>query len=158
MKMKPFIKNRESNIESVIRYYLLFLPPRGVKSILDIGCGTTAPYRGLLRKRCERYTAFDIRLGKRVNVTGDLCSLPFKNKKYEWGWCVETIEHLKQKDQQKAIDEILRVCKNAVVTFPTPSHPSFDKDPTHNEVILDFSGWIDKSTKTGRCIFIRGAL
>jgi len=35
------------NVEKVIRYYLSFLPPRDVESILDVECGTNAPYGGI---------------------------------------------------------------------------------------------------------------
>lgn len=149
------IKSKPKSVEKVIRYYLLFLPPRGVNSIIDIGCGVTAPYRGLLKARCKRYLSFDINRSAKVNVVGNIINLPFKNKSFEWGWCSEVIEHLKPIYQRKAIKEIERVCSNIVITFPTPKHLSFNEDKTHNEVIYEFKSWVDKSTKTGRSIFIK---
>ena len=39
------------NVENVIRYFLRYLPPRGAESILDIGGGCVAPYKGVLITR-----------------------------------------------------------------------------------------------------------
>lgn len=153
--MKELIEARTTNREEVIRYYLTVLPPKGVKSILDVGCGITAPYSGILKARCEKYTGFDIRHGEKVDMVGDICDMPFRDKEYEWGWCTETIEHIDPIQQQIALSEIVRVCENVVITFPTPLHESFYGDPSHHEVKLNFDGWINKSTKTGRCIYIK---
>ena len=50
------------NVENVIRYFLTYLPPRGTESILDIGGGSTAPYKGVLQTRCTKYRNLDISL------------------------------------------------------------------------------------------------
>ncbi len=151
------------NVENVIRYYLCFLPPRGRKNILDIGAGITAPYRGVLQTRCDTYKTLDIRespLG-RIDYVCDLTEgTSFKDDTWEWGWCVETVEHIPQDKQVIVVNEIIRICRNVVFTFPTPKHESFHDDPGHNEVIVDFNKFnnkfniVDKTTKTGRAIFV----
>lgn len=158
------------NVESVIRYYLKFVPPKGTKSILDIGAGRSTPYRGNLRARCDRYVAFDLRSSPRIDVVGDARKMDmFKDREFEWGWATEILEHFDAENQKIALDEWLRVCKNLIITFPKPEFHSEDKgikvgsffdDPGHHEVVVDFSGYKDRyviedeSTKTGRAIYI----
>ena len=60
------------NVENVIRYFLTYLPPRGAESILDIGGGSTAPYKGVLQTRCTKYKNLDIRQGDRVEAKGNM--------------------------------------------------------------------------------------
>lgn len=149
------------NAEKVIRYYLSFMPPRGCESILDIGAGKSVPYKGVLQTRCKKYVSCDIRKSSKVDYEVDITKqLPFADKSFDWGWSIETMEHIPQKLQKKAFEEIIRVCKNLVMTFPTAKHPTFDKDPGHTEVIInpndyiDKLNFIDKSTKSGRNIWI----
>jgi ubiquinone/menaquinone biosynthesis C-methylase UbiE len=143
--------------EGIIQYYLCFLPPRGVESILNIGGGTTDPYRKMLKPRCGKYANLDKRPGINVDFVCDILDgTPFRDKEWTWVWCSEVIEHIPQNKQQQFVDEIVRICKNVVFTFPTPKHPSFHLDPEHVEVIADFNypGFdVDyRRTKTGRCI------
>lgn len=150
------VKNHK-NVEKVIRYYLLFMPPKGSKSILDIGAGVSAPYKSLLSNRCEKYTTLDIRDGADIVVDlAEGCML--KDKSYEWAWCTETLEHISPDKQTAFVKEVMRICENAVFTFPTPAHPTFLADPGHQIVNVDFLelGYniLDKSTKTGRNILI----
>ncbi len=149
------------NAEQVIRYYLSFMPPRGCESILDIGAGMSVPYKGVLQTRCKKYASCDIRPSDKIDYNIDLTEgTLFKNKQWDWGWCIETMEHIPQELQKKAFEEVLRVCKNVVFTFPTPKHWTFHGDPGHVEVIIkpeDYKSkfnFIDKSTLSGRNIWI----
>lgn len=153
------------NIENVIRFYLIYLPPRGCESILDIGSGINMPYKGVLQTRCINYKSLDIRQNtnpkKQIDYICDLTQgTQFKNKKFHWGWCAETLEHIPPKLKTKVFEEILRICKNVVFTFPTPKHPTFYDDIGHTEVKINPLNYIkkfnftDKSTKTGRNIWI----
>lgn len=150
------------NEESVIRYYLKFLPPPNTKSVLDIGAGTRAPYKSILQGRCTQYWAVDIRPGNQVDQVVDMTQrTSFQDNQWEWGWCSEVLEHIPPPLKQAFLDEALRVCQHLVVTFPRPWHPSFADDPGHSEVTLNMvqlysHAWDieDKSTKTGRAIFI----
>jgi hypothetical protein len=149
------------NVEQVIRYYLGFLPPRDCESILDIGSGTDAPYRSILKNRCKRYAALDIRPGPLVDYVADCTNMRdlFDDNEWQWGWCTETIEHVPPGQKENAVIEIMRVCENCIFTYPTPAHPSFYLDPGHSVVKVDFRELfrdshfvIDNSTKTGRAI------
>jgi len=145
------------NVEKVIRYYLLFMPPKGCRSIIDIGSGITSPYKGLLKNLTGKYVSLDIREG--ADITADLTEKSnIPDKFFEWGWCSEVIEHVEKEKQYAFVNEVMRICENAVFTYPTPLHPSFLLDEGHHEVVVDFGGLgynvIDKSTTTGRNIYI----
>ena len=150
------------NVEKIIRYYLLFLPPRGCKSILNIGCGLSDPYGGVLKTRSENYGALDIRSAPNVDYVLDVCDMKiFKDKEWEYGWCVETLEHILPELKEKAVKEIMRVCKNCIFTYPTINFEKFYTDVGHTEVKIDWlklfgetHNIIDKTTKTGRAIII----
>lgn len=146
--------------EKVIRYYIRFLPPYDTTSILDIGAGVRLPYRGLLKARCKEYYSLDIRKSEDIDFHLDISQPTFlADYQFEWGWCSEVIEHITQDRQEFAVKEVLRICKNAVFTYPTPKHPSFDKDSDHKIVIVDFDAlkYLKVKaypTKTGRNIFV----
>jgi SAM-dependent methyltransferase len=159
------------NFEKIIRYYLLYLPPRGCKSILDIGCGITGTYRCMLKPRTEKYIGVDVRPSKLVDIVADIEDMHmFNNNEFEWGWCTDVIEHIDPDKKEKVVKEIMRVCKNCVFIYPLPSLHSNDKnvkinsfydDPGHTEVKIDWNNIfgqnfhvLDKSTKTGRGIII----
>jgi len=125
-----------------------------VKSILDLGCGRTAPYKGILKNRCSRLVSCDLRAGPKVDKVADIRKLPFADKEFEYVWCTETLEHIPQEDQETAFQECLRVGEHGTITFPTPIHPSFAKDPGHRLVTIDFGKYpVSKhATQTGRVI------
>jgi hypothetical protein len=152
---------QHKNVEKVIRYYLNFLPPRGVDSILDIGSGVTTPYKGVLKNRCYHYRNLDQRKSENINYVFDVTKkTPFKDKEFEWGWCSEVVEHIPKKLQKKFVKEICRICKNVVFTYPSPEHPSFSADPGHVEVKVNFKKFSRdfdiyvRKTLTGRNIVI----
>jgi hypothetical protein len=152
--------DHHKNIENVIRYYLKFLPPKDSESIIDIGSGITTPYRGVLSNRTKDYTSLDIRKSSRVDYIADIRSVPMKDKSYQWGWCVELLEHLSTKDQEMAMSEMIRICENLIIAFPTPEHENFSDDPSHQKVEIDFLKYKndfnieDHTTKSGRAIFV----
>ena len=153
--------SKHKNVENVIRYFIGFLPPRGAESILDIGGGCSAPYRGVLQTRCKVYKNLDIRSGERVDYICDIIKgTDFEDKQWDWVWCSETLEHIPQTDMKKFVDEVCRISKNVVWTFPLPHAPAFSDDPGHSEVIVDMQSYekdfqvFDKTTKTGKGIWI----
>ena len=152
--------DQHKNVEGVIRYYLKFLPPKNSKSIVDIGSGITTPYRGVLSNRTKDYTSLDIRKSSRVDYIADIRSVPMKDKCFQWGWCVELLEHLSKEDQERAMSETIRICENLIIAFPTPEHENFSDDPSHQKVEIDFMKYKDKfniedhTTKSGRAIFV----
>ena len=127
--------SHHDNAEQVIRYYLLFLPPKGADTILDIGSGCSAPYKGILQNRCKSYKSLDIRKGPNVDYVCDLVEgTKFPDNKFHWGWCVETLEHIETENQAKAVKEMTRICKNVVIAFPTPRNENFYGDIGHHVV------------------------
>ena len=172
--------NKHKNVENVIRYFLLFLPPKGRRSILDIGSGVSCPYRGVLEGHYTdgvysgrlgaggKYAALDIRgAPPNVDYVMDLTEgTPYENNEWEWGWCSEVIEHIEPEKKKIFVDEALRICENIVFTFPTPKIAEvFYDDPGHTEVKIDFQQEyssthkiIDKSTQNGRAIIIMNKL
>ena len=172
--------NKHKNVENVIRYFLLFLPPKGRRSILDIGSGVSCPYRGVLEGHYDdgvysgrlgaggKYAALDIRgAPPNVDYVMDLTEgTPFEDNEWEWGWCSEVIEHIEPEKKKTFVNEALRICENIVFTFPTPKLAEvFYDDPGHTEVKIDFEQEyssthkiIDKSTQNGRAIFIMNKL
>ncbi len=151
------------NVENVIRYFLNYLPPRGANSILDVGGGSTAPYKGVLQTRCRKYKNLDIRPGEKVDYCQDVIEgTDFKDKEWDWIWCSETLEHIPQQYMKTFVDEVCRIGKNIIWTFPLPHAPAFVDDPGHSEVIVDMQSYdkdfivFDKTTKTGKGIWIFG--
>ena len=149
------------NVENVIRYFLIYLPPRGADSILDIGGGCNAPYRGVLQTRCKKYVNLDIRPGEKVDVVADIIDgTEFEDKQFDWSWCSETLEHIPQEYMKTFVDEVCRISKNVVWTFPLPGSFAFSDDPGHSEVIVDMQSYekdykvFDKTTATGKGIWI----
>ena len=130
--------HEHKNVENVIRYFLLFLPPKGRKNILDIGAGTSCPYRGVLSTRCGEYRALDVRGAfPKVDFVMDLTEgTPFEDNQWEWGWCSEVVEHIEPDKKKMFVDEALRICENIVFTFPTPKlEEVFYDDPGHTEAV-----------------------
>jgi hypothetical protein len=152
------------NEEQVIRYYLGFLPPKGLGSILNIGGGPNDPYGGMLKTRCSRYMNIDIRPGRKVHKVIDITErTEFQEKEWDWGWCTEVLEHLPPTEKLNSACELMRICKNITFTYPTPSHESFLLDPGHTEVKINWQSIVDldkgftiedHTTKNGRAIII----
>tara|TARA_R100000458_G_scaffold57040_1_gene62639 strand:+ start:450 stop:1088 length:639 start_codon:yes stop_codon:yes gene_type:complete len=152
---------KHKNVENVIKYFMGFMPPRGADSILDIGGGCTAPYRPILQTRCLKYRNLDIRPGEKVDYIQDIINgTEFEDKQWDWSWCSETLEHIPQEHMKTFVDEVCRISKNVVWTFPLPHAPAFDDDPGHSEVIVDMQSYekdfqvFDKTTSTGKGIWI----
>tara|TARA_Y100000361_G_scaffold138747_1_gene141213 strand:+ start:44 stop:682 length:639 start_codon:yes stop_codon:yes gene_type:complete len=152
---------KHKNVENVIRYFLRHLPPRGVDSILDVGGGCSAPYKPVLQTRCLNYKNLDIRPGDNVDYVCDIIKgTEFKDDEWTWSWCSETLEHIPQEHMRSFVDEVCRISKNVVWTFPLPHAPAFDDDPGHSEVIVDMQSYekdfqvFDMTTKTGKGIWI----
>jgi len=154
--------------ESEIMYYIGKLSihiPKQNESILNVGSGIGMqhrnhhPYEHNLKKRCNRYVSVDKKEG--ADVQCDVTEgLPFKDKEFNWAWSSEMIEHISQDKQKLAVDNILEKTKNAIFTYPDPEHPSFDADPEHTVVVIDWNDYKHLfkvshiKTKTGRNVVI----
>lgn len=126
----------------------LELIPRdeGEKTVLDLGCGVTTPYRQFLEK-LGFYVALDIRASKRVTLVADCRMIPIRDKSIDFLWCSELIEHLDRSGQERTVGEIIRVLRGrAVITYPTERHVNFPKDPTHKPVEIDWEKIVEPRT------------
>lgn len=157
----PMDVSYHGNRESIIRCYFRVFPPRGIASILDIGSGRTAPYKGVLSSRCSEYHALDIREGPKVDTVADMTEgAPFPDGRWEWGWSSECLEHIPPPLQERFSAEVLRICRNVTFTFPTPAHPTFWGDPGHNRVGVNWKAYKERfnlwdfSFKTGRAVVV----
>ncbi len=86
-----------------------------IRTIVDVGSGSLgiAPY--LKRSVTGVDVAFrgpSSRFLKQVKGHAD--RLPFKNKSFDVGVCVDTLEHIPKKRRKKVISELLRVTKKKV--------------------------------------------
>jgi glycosyltransferase involved in cell wall biosynthesis len=117
--------------EGIQRPRLLLIPKEcEPKTVLDIGCGKTQPYKPYL-EGLGAYTGIDIKGGNGV-IQADACALPFNDKEFGFVWMSEVLEHIP--DYKKAIAEAKRVGVHGAITFPTPLNHNFVADPEHIEV------------------------
>lgn len=73
--------------------------------VLDLGCGTSAPYAKYFPNRI----GFDAVSGGGVDIVGDAHRLPFENDKFDVILCTEVLEHIHS--PEIAISEMKRVLK-----------------------------------------------
>ncbi len=119
------------NREGVQQPRLMLIPKEcEPKTVLDIGCGLSQPYKSYL-ETLGAYTGVDIKGGDGV-LQADACALPFDDKEFGFVWMSEVLEHVE--DYEKAISEAKRVGVHGCITFPTPANHNFALDPEHHEV------------------------
>jgi hypothetical protein len=63
----------------------------------------------------------------------------FKKNQFEWGWCVETLEHIELCKQYDFVQECIRICRNIIFGFPTPGTKNFYSDPGHSYIKILWS-------------------
>ena len=93
--------------------------------ILDAGCG-----EGILvekyRSKGFDITGFDFNYSSKYVKNGDIRAIPFKNQEFGVVLCLDVLEHINLSDQEKAIDELIRVTKNkGVIIFGLPNLAHF---------------------------------
>ena len=84
-------------------------------SILEIGVGS-----GVLRMMLKdflqyEYESMDINKALNPNHVGSILEMPFPNAKYDTIGCFQVLEHLPYEDFEKALSELFRVAKKAVI-------------------------------------------
>ncbi len=132
-----------------------------IKSILDVGCA-----KGYYLKAIHDYNEVfeNIKL-KGIDISewavknanpdikefievGDIRKLSFENQSYDLILCKDTIEHLSEKDVNKAISELCRVSKRYILISVMTMKVYWDKDITH-QTIKDIDWWTNQFYKYG---------
>jgi len=134
----PVLKDLEKrikepkNCEGMVPWKLYFIPKEcSPDKVLDIGCGTTQPYRDALQGLGE-YVGIDIKKGPNV-VHMDAHNLRFKDKEFGFVWMSEVLEHVE--NPKRVLEEAKRVGVHGVCLFSTPADCTcFDADPEHRVV------------------------
>jgi ubiquinone/menaquinone biosynthesis C-methylase UbiE len=114
------------------------LIPKGVKSLVDVGCGNgmflnylqkiRADLELLVIDRSETALSF-VNTQKKV---GDIISLPFEDNSFDCVTCLEVIEHLPHNIYEIALKELTRISKKYViisVPFNEKIEDSYNKCP-----------------------------
>lgn len=117
-KYLPVYLEKMKAIEGILRKF-----PQ--KKILDAGCG-----EGILvekyRKKGFDIAGFDLNYSSKFVKTGDIRAIPFKNQEFGLVLCLDVLEHINLSDQEKAIDELIRVTKDkGVIIFSLPNLAHF---------------------------------
>lgn len=123
--------------------HLSFFPKIKNKVILDLGCGY-GDFSGFFSKYCKEVYAIDIDPfnirntylagNRKKNIfysVADATNLPFKNSTFDFVWCNQVIEHIK--NDTKVFKEVHRVLKeNGLAYFTTPYAPLRKQFAPHN--------------------------
>src|SRR6186997_2442925 len=84
------------------------------ENLLEIGKGSGL-VSTVLKSRGVDVTSLDIDPGVHPDVVGSVLALPFEDKKFDVTLCAEVLEHLPFEEFPKALSEIRRVTRRAVV-------------------------------------------
>jgi len=125
----PGEKERVEEIKNTI--------PLNIESVLDVGCGNGFFINSLKEGRRQYKNLVGLDLSKEAlkhvkteKKLGNISNLQFKNNAFDLVTCLETLEHLPQKDFKRGILELQRVSKKYIlITVPN------DDDLEHSLVM-----------------------
>ena len=126
--------NEHKNVENVIRYFLLFLPPRGRRSILDIGSGVTCPYRGVL----EGHYVDGVYQG-RLGIGGKYRAIDIRGAPPK----VDYVMDIVLDDEKKSISGAIKKDKLLSANYKKYKSKTL-KYPNDKEALVDFYDKFDK--------------
>ncbi|NOY35618.1 MAG: class I SAM-dependent methyltransferase, partial [bacterium] len=110
-----YFENYDHKARWLSYYYQIREIKKGEKVLeIGIGNGTVADY---LRKRSSIVT-MDIDKELNPDIVGDVLNIPFENKEFDVVLCAEVLEHLPFEYFEKALKEIRRVGKRAIISLP----------------------------------------
>jgi len=129
-------------VERVMRWADRRLP-RQLGNVIDIGCG-----RGKLivklDGRYEKYTGIDVAKNQIEKMKQqyprhefqfmNMCDMPFEDDTFDYGFCIDVLEHIPPEFAKLAVQEMQRVCKNLVVNISC--RLAFHKDQTGRNLHL----------------------
>ena len=136
-----------------------------IKSLLDVGCGkgyylkAIHNYKKILAAEIGTITIQGIDISEwavknsdpevRPFITvGDIKKIQFGNQSFDIVLCKDTIEHIPEKDIEKAITELCSVSKCYILISVMTMKVYWDKDYTH-QTIKDIDWWTNQFYKHG---------
>lgn len=127
-----------------------FMNTLGVKSVIDIGCGTGLSMNYFLSKGCEvlglegAQGAIDASIIKEKIVLHDFANGPYiPQKNYDLAWTAEFIEHVEERFIPNFV-EVFQKCKYIALTYATPGQGGYHHvNEQHPEY------WIEKIQSFG---------
>ena len=133
-----------------------------IRSVLDAGCGKGHHIKAI-NKYKESLPSIEVMQGidisewaiknaddsikERVSV-GDIRNIKFNNQSFDLVLCKDTIEHIPEKDINKAISELCRVSNKYILISVMTMKVYWDKDYTH-QTIKDIDWWMNQFYKHG---------
>lgn len=115
----PLFEYRALKYEHLDRWISYYRQIHGLlafkpESILEIGKGSGL-VGTVLKFRGANVQSLDIDPGLHPDIVGSVTSMPIEDKKFDVTLCAEVLEHLPFEDFPKALAEIRRVTRRAVV-------------------------------------------
>ncbi len=98
--------------------------PKNYK-ILDAGCGEGFLVEKFRKQGYQNFYGIDKNYSSPYVRKHDISKLPYKDKSFNVVLCLETLQYLSFKNQEKAVNEIKRVLKDygvAIITIPNQKH------------------------------------
>ncbi len=98
--------------------------PKNYK-ILDAGCGEGLLVEKFRKQGYKNFYGIDKNYSSRYVKKSDVSKLSYKNKSFDIALCLETLQYLSFKSQEKALNEIKRVLKEdgtVIITIPNQKH------------------------------------
>ncbi len=89
--------------------------------ILDVGSGSTSP----LRERGFQVLSIDIRHERGLDIIASATHLPFRNQTFDCVTAVDTIEHIKYNEREKALADMKRCGEKVIIHTPLQDGKTF---------------------------------
>ncbi len=85
-------------------------PPGARFTVLDVGGSG-----GMLADFLEEVRVVDLHAGADVQIVGNACRLPFRDRAFDVVTCLDVLEHVPEESREKLLDELFRTARRAVI-------------------------------------------
>lgn len=116
--LSGFKKFLSWDADIALRYYpvVKFIKKNNCGAILEVGCGS----RGLAVYVNKKVTGLDldyggVKLENLEEVLGSSGNSPFKNNEFETVLCLDVLEHIREDQRLKTIEELFRVSSKFII-------------------------------------------
>lgn len=126
-----------------VRKFTSFMKPNS--KVLDIGCGNGKNIKYLqdngMKVKGIDFSSKLVEICQEKNldvIEADMRNLPYQDNTFDYGICIAALHHLQEeKDRIKALEEMIRVCKDGAEILVTVW--SVEQDSTSNEKHRNFT-------------------